>query len=165
MAIRKIRTDKDPILRKKSKEVSNYNERLRILIDDMYETMDLAPGVGLAAPQIGILKRVIVVDDREEENNKRFYMINPLITHKDGEEIGMEGCLSVPDKQGTVKRAKHVTVKYNDFEGNEKTMDAEDFLARILQHEIDHLDGILYTDKAIEMYEITQDDELEEDED
>jgi len=159
VAIRKIRTDEDPILRKKSKEVSIYNDRLKILIEDMFETMDKAPGVGLAAPQVGILKRIIVVDDREEENNKRFYMINPEITHKDGEEIGMEGCLSVPERQGTVKRATSISVKYNDLEGEEKTIDAEDFLARILQHEIDHLDGILYTDKAIDMYEITGEEE------
>ncbi len=158
MAIRKIRTDGDPILRKKSKVVTNYNDRLKLLIDDMYETMDLAPGVGLAAPQIGILKRVIVVDNREEDNHEgekpmRFYMINPEIIEKDGEEVSMEGCLSVPGKQGTVKRAKHIKVKYNDLEGIEKLMEAEDFLARIIQHETDHLDGILYTDKAIDMYE------------
>ncbi|MBS6534476.1 peptide deformylase [Peptoniphilus harei] len=158
MAIRKIRTDEDPILRKKSKTVTNYNDRLKVLIDDMFETMDLAPGVGLAAPQIGILKRVIVVDNREEDNGEgeepmRFYMINPEIIEKDGEEVSMEGCLSVPGKQGTVKRAKHIKVKYNDLEGKENLMEAEDFLARIIQHETDHLDGILYTDKAIQMYE------------
>ena len=94
MAIRKIRTDGDPILRKNSKVVTNYNDRLKLLIDDMYETMDLAPGVGLAAPQIGILKRVIVVDNREEDNDEgekpmRFYMINPEIIEKDGEEVSM----------------------------------------------------------------------------
>lgn len=158
MAIRKIRTDEDPILRKKSKTVTNYNDRLKVLIDDMFETMDLAPGVGLAAPQIGILKRIIVVDNREEDNDEgeepmRFYMINPEIIEKDGEEVSMEGCLSVPGKQGTVKRAKHIKVKYNDLEGKENLMEAEDFLARIIQHETDHLDGILYTDKAIQMYE------------
>ncbi|WP_295148167.1 peptide deformylase [uncultured Peptoniphilus sp.] len=158
MAIRKIRTDEDPILRKKSKTVTNYNDRLKVLIDDMFETMDLAPGVGLAAPQIGILKRVIVVDNREEDNDEgeepmRFYMINPEIIEKDGEEVSMEGCLSVPGKQGTVKRAKHIKVKYNDLEDKENIMEAENFLARIIQHETDHLDGILYTDKAIQMYE------------
>ena len=159
MAIRKIRTDEDPILRKKSKTVTNYNDRLKVLIDDMFETMDLAPGVGLAAPQIGILKRIIVVDNREEDNGEgeepmRFHMINPEIVEKDGEEVSMEGCLSVPGKQGTVKRAKHIKVKYNDLEGKENLMEAEDFLARIIQHETDHLDGILYTDKAIQMYEV-----------
>lgn len=153
MAIRKIRTDEDPILRKKSKVVTNFNNRLEVLIDDMYETMDVAYGVGLAAPQVGILKRLIVVDNRDEEENKRFYMLNPVILEKEGEEISMEGCLSIPGKQGTVKRAKNIKVKYNDLTGKEKIMEAEDFLARIIQHEMDHLDGILYTDKAIEMYE------------
>ncbi len=153
MAIRKIRTDEDPILRKKSKVVSNYNDRLKVLVEDMYETMDVAYGVGLAAPQVGILKRVIVIDNRDEENGKRFYMINPDIIEREGEEISMEGCLSVPGKQGTVERAKDIKVRYNDLSGEEKIMYAEDFLARIIQHEIDHLDGILYTDKAIEMYE------------
>lgn len=153
MAIRKIRTDEDPILRKKSKVVSNYNDRLKVLVDDMYETMDVAYGVGLAAPQVGILKRVIVIDNRDEENGKRFYMINPEIIEKEGVEVGMEGCLSVPRKQGTVERSKDIKVRYNDLSGEEKILEAEDFLARILQHEIDHLDGILYTDKAIEMYE------------
>ena len=153
MAIRKIRTDEDLILRKKSKVVSNYNDRLKVLVDDMYETMDVAYGVGLAAPQVGILKRVIVIDNRDEENGKRFYMINPEIIEKEGVEVGMEGCLSVPGKQGTVERSKDIKVRYNDLSGEEKILEAEDFLARILQHEIDHLDGILYTDKAIEMYE------------
>lgn len=153
MAIRKIRTDEDPILRKKSKIVANFNNRLEVLIDDMYETMDVAYGVGLAAPQVGILKRLIVVDNRDEEENKRFYMLNPVILEKEGEEISMEGCLSIPGKQGTVKRAKNIKVKYNDLTGEEEIMEAEDFLARIIQHEMDHLDGILYTDKAIEMYE------------
>lgn len=159
MAIRKIRTDEDPILRKTSKIVTNYNDRLKLLIEDMYETMDMAYGVGLAAPQIGILKRLIVVDNREDEEEEgekpmRFYMINPEIIEKDGEEVSMEGCLSVPGKQGTVKRAKHIKVKYNDLEGQENIMEAENFLARIIQHETDHLNGILYTDKAIEMYEV-----------
>lgn len=153
MAIRKIRTDEDPILRKKSKVVTNFNNRLEVLIDDMYETMYVAYGVGLAAPQVGILKRLIVVDNRDEEENKRFYMLNPVILEKEGEEISMEGCLSIPGKQGIVKRAKNIKVKYNDLTGKEKIMEAEDFLARIIQHEMDHLDGILYTDKAIEMYE------------
>ncbi|MCI5643066.1 MAG: peptide deformylase [Peptoniphilus sp.] len=153
MAIRKIRTDGDPILRKKSKVVSNYSDRLKVLIEDMYETMDIAYGVGLAAPQVGILKRIIVIDNRDDENGNRFYMINPEIIEKEGEEVSLEGCLSVPGKQGSVKRAKDVKVRYNDLYGEEKIMEAEDFLARILQHEIDHLDGILYTDKAIEMFE------------
>lgn len=161
MAKRVIRTDKDEILRKKSREVTKINDRLKILIDDMFETMDYADGVGLAAPQIGILKRIIVVDNRDGFRN---YFINPIITHKDGEEIGLEGCLSVPERQGTVKRATDIDIKYMTLEGEEKTLNAKDFLARILQHEIDHLDGILYTDRAIEMYELThEENELGED--
>ncbi len=156
MAKRVIRTDKDEILRKKSREVTNINDRLRTLIDDMFETMDDADGVGLAAPQVGILKRVITVDDREGFRN---YFINPVITHKDGEEIGVEGCLSVPEKQGTVKRATNIDIKYKNLDGEEKTLNAKGFLARILQHEIDHLYGILYTDKAIEIYEVTHEEE------
>lgn len=152
MAVRVIRTDEDPILRKQSREVKEINDRMKVLIEDMFETMDQADGVGLAAPQVGILRRIITVDDRDSE---RFVMINPVIVEKDGSEKGFEGCLSVPGKQGSVDRATHVIVKYMDIDGNKKEKEANDFLARILQHEIDHLDGILYTDKAEEVFEIT----------
>ena len=152
MAKRVIRTDEDPLLRKHSREVTKFDDRLKELINDMFETMDEAPGVGLAAPQVGILKRVILVDDREEDDRKRMYMINPIITRKDGEDTDIEGCLSVPYKQGTVKRATDIDVKYMDINGNEKTLNAKDFFARIIQHEVDHLDGILFTDKAIDIY-------------
>ena len=151
MAVRVIRTDEDPILRKISREVKDINERMIELISDMFETMDEADGVGLAAPQVGILRRVITVDDRELN---RFAMINPVIVEKNGKEEGFEGCLSIPEKQGTVERCTHVKVQYLDIDGNKKELEADDFLARILQHEIDHLDGILYTDRAIQMYEI-----------
>lgn len=156
MAVRVIRIDEDPILRKKSREVSEINDRMKELISDMFETMDEADGVGLAAPQVGILRRVITVDDRE---STRFALINPEIVEKDGSEKGYEGCLSIPGKQGTVERCTHVIVKYLDIDGNKKEIEARDFLARILQHEIDHLNGILYTDLATEMYEITSDEE------
>lgn len=152
MAVRGIRTDDDPILRKKSKDVNEVNERMKELISDMFETMDEADGVGLAAPQVGILRKIIVVDNRD---GVRFSLINPEIIEKDGSEKGFEGCLSIPNKQGTVERCTHVIVKYMDEDENEKQIEAKDFLARILQHEIDHLDGILYTDRATEMYEIT----------
>lgn len=158
MAIRKIRTDEDPILRKKSREVSEINNRIKYLIEDMFETMDVADGVGLAAPQVGILKKVITVDDRE---GSRFYMINPEIVEEDGSQFGFEGCLSLPGKQGSVKRFNHVKVKYKDLDGNNLEIEADEFLARILQHEIDHLDGILYSDKASQMYEI-RDEQLVE---
>lgn len=152
MAIRNIRTDDDPILRKLSREVTKFGDRNEQLIKDMYETMDVADGVGLAAPQIGILKKIVTVDDRE---GVRFYMINPEIVEKSGSESGIEGCLSLPGKQGAVKRATHVVVNYQDNEGNKKELVADGFLARIMQHEIDHLDGILYSDRADEMYDVT----------
>ncbi len=165
MAIRIIRTDDDPILRKKAKEVGNINDRLKVLIDDMFETMDASYGVGLAAPQVGILKRVITIDDNAEENNTRMYMINPVITRKDGSDVCREGCLSIPGKQGDVERATDIDVSYENLNGEKLEMNAKDFLARIIQHEIDHLDGILYTDRALQMYRIIdQDEDLGEEE-
>ncbi|WP_138159236.1 peptide deformylase [Peptoniphilus catoniae] len=159
MALRTIRTDKDPILRKKSRQVTKFDDRLKILIEDMYETMDKAEGVGLAAPQVGILKRVIVVDNREDI---RMALINPEITEKDGSEVAYEACLSIPERQGTVERATHIELSYIDENFEEKTMEASDFFARILQHEIDHLDGVLYSDRAIEMYTIKDKEVSEE---
>ncbi|MGO1579995.1 MAG: peptide deformylase [Peptoniphilaceae bacterium] len=156
MAYRNIRIDDDPVLRKKSREVKNFNDRLKILINDMYETMDKANGVGLAAPQIGILKRLITVDDRE---GNRFAMINPVIKEKKGKQVGLEGCLSLPNKQGRVERADEVLVNYLDDNFEEKELRAQEFLARILQHEIDHLDGVLYSDLAKEMYVIDENSE------
>ena len=151
MAIRNIRIDGDPILRKISREVGEVNDRIRLLLDDMAETMYDADGVGLAAPQVGILRRVIVVDPRDEETGL-VKLINPEIIEKDGEQIGLEGCLSIPEFNATVKRPEHVKVKYLDENGEEKIWDAHGFPAVILCHEIDHLDGILFKDKYIEEY-------------
>ena len=148
MAIRNIRQVGDPILRKTSKEVKEVNDRIKILLDDMAETMYKADGVGLAAPQVGLLKRVIVVDIRDEDGLIK--LVNPEIIEKDGEQIGVEGCLSIPEFNGTVKRPEHVKVKYLDEDGNEKIWDAHGFPAVILSHEIDHLDGILFRDKYID---------------
>ena len=149
MAIRNIRIEGDPILRKISKKVPQITDRIKILLDDMGETMYAADGVGLAAPQVGILKRVIVVDPRDEETGL-VKLVNPEIIEADGEQIGVEGCLSIPDFNGTVKRPEHVKVKYLDEDGNEKIWDAHGFPAVILSHEIDHLDGILFRDKYID---------------
>ena len=149
MAIRNIRIEGDPILRKISKPVPKITDRVKILLDDMGETMYAADGVGLAAPQVGILKRVIVVDPRDEETGL-VKLVNPEIIEADGEQVGVEGCLSIPEFNGTVKRPEHVKVKYLDEEGNEKTWDAHGFPAVILSHEIDHLDGILFRDKYID---------------
>ena len=115
----------------------------------MADTMYQADGVGLAAPQVGILKRVIVVDPHDDTTGL-VKLVNPEIIEADGEQIGIEGCLSIPNFNATVKRAEHVKVKYLDEEGVEKIWDAHGFPAVILSHEIDHLDGILFRDKSIE---------------
>lgn len=145
MAIRKIRQVGDPILRKKSKGVSQVTDRIKVLLDDMADTMYKADGVGLAAPQVGLLKRVIVVDVRDEDGLIK--LVNPEIIEKDGEQVGVEGCLSVPDFNANVKRPEHVVVKYLDEEGEEKQIEAHGLKAVALCHEIDHLDGILFVDK------------------
>lgn len=149
MAIRNIRTEGDPILRKISREVPSVTDRIKVLLDDMGQTMYSAGGVGLAAPQVGILKRIIVVDPHDEETGL-VKLVNPEIIEADGEQIGVEGCLSIPDFNATVKRPEHVKVKYMDEEGNEQVWDAHGFPAVILSHEIDHLNGILFRDKYID---------------
>ncbi len=149
MAIRNIRKEGDPLLRKKSKVVPEVTDRIKVLLDDMAETMYQADGVGLAAPQVGILKRVIVVDPHDETTGL-VKLVNPEIIEADGEQVGVEGCLSIPNFNATVKRPEHVKVKYIDEDGNEKIWDAHGFPAVILSHEIDHLDGILFRDKSIE---------------
>lgn len=145
MAIRNIREMGDDILRKKSKPVKEMTERLRTMIDDMYETMYETMGVGLAAPQIGILKRIVVIDIGDGE---QITLINPVIVEKEGEQIGDEGCLSVPNKVGTVKRPNRVVCEALNEEMEEIRVEGEGFLARAICHECDHLDGILYPDVA-----------------
>ncbi|MDO5724775.1 MAG: peptide deformylase [Tissierellia bacterium] len=156
MAIRKIKTDLDPVLRKVSRPVDEINDRIKILLEDMTQTMYKAEGVGLAAPQIGVLRRVIVVDIGDGNVYK---MINPKIIESDGKELGLEGCLSVPNRSGNVIRPKTIKVEYMDEEGNQNSLDANDFLARAICHEIDHLDGILYIDIAEEIFELVEDTE------
>ncbi|AFS78692.1 peptide deformylase Def [Gottschalkia acidurici 9a] len=145
MAIRQLRFEDDEILRKKSRVVETIDEKIKILVEDMIETMYKEEGVGLAAPQVGILKRVVVVDIGEGP----ITMINPEILSEEGETIDFEGCLSVPGKRGKVNRPFKVKVKFTDINGEEKTLEGEDFLARAFCHEIDHLDGILYIDRVI----------------
>lgn len=151
MAKLQIRIDGDPILRKKSRKVEVIDEDLHRLIDDMYETMYEAQGVGLAAVQIGKLKQLIVIDDYE---GTKIVLINPERVAEEGSSEALEGCLSVPERVGKVKRFEKIKIKYTDRDGEEKTLEAEDFLARIIQHEIDHLEGILYTDLTDEMYDV-----------
>ena len=143
MAIRKIVELGEEKLRKTSKPVVKFDLRLRVLLKDMADTMYEANGVGLAAPQVGILRRVVVVDI----GDGLIEMINPEIIHSEGEQTGPEGCLSVPGRSGVVKRPNIVTVAYQDRNGDEYEATAEGFLARAFCHEIDHLDGVIYVDK------------------
>ncbi len=144
MAIREILTIGDEALNKPSKPVTAFNERLWTLLDDMAETMYNANGVGLAAIQIGIFRRVVVIDI----GDGLVELINPEITETSGSQTGPEGCLSVPGKQGDVTRPMKVTVKAQDRNGKPFTITGEEFMARALCHEIDHLDGHIYTEIA-----------------
>ncbi len=157
MAIRQIRTIGDDILTKKCKEVKTVNDRIKILIEDMLDTMYEANGVGLAAPQVGILKRIVVIDVGDE--NGPYVLINPVILETDGSQTGSEGCLSVPGKAGIVTRPNYVKVKAYDEEMNEFILEGTELLARCISHECDHLDGELYVDKVEgELQDVTYDD-------
>lgn len=147
MAIRNIRLMGEPVLGKVSKEIKEVTPRLLELIDDMFDTLYEAQGVGLAAPQVGILKRLFIIDIGEEESEPMVF-INPTILETSGEQTGYEGCLSVPDKSGKVTRPNYVKVKAYDEELNEFTLEGEGLLARAILHEYDHLDGHLYVEKV-----------------
>lgn len=147
MALRDIRHYKrDEILKKKSKQVDKIDDRLNTLIADMVETMYDENGVGLAAPQVGILRRIVVIDIGQGVN----VLINPTFVSQSGENIDYEGCLSVPGLRGKVKRPDKVVIRAMDQDGEVREIEGEGFLARALCHEIDHLDGVLYIDKVIE---------------
>lgn len=148
MALRIIRTDDDPVLRKKARVVEKFDDRIKVLVEDMIETMYDADGVGLAAPQIGILKRVLVIDIYDETGVK--VLINPEIVSQYGSNTDVEGCLSVPGVNGLVERPESMVVKGFDENGVEILIEGKGLLARALCHEIDHLDGILFTDKVVE---------------
>jgi peptide deformylase len=149
MAIRKIRLDGDEVLRKKCKEVEVINDKIITLLKDMAETMYDANGVGLAAPQVGILKRVVVIDIGEG----LIELINPVIISQSGEKIEAEGCLSLPNVFGEVKRPERVKVEARNSKGEKITIEGSGLLATALCHEIDHLDGILFKDKVIRFVE------------
>ncbi len=146
MAIRTIREIGDPILEKKCRPVKEMNDKLKILIEDMFDTMYEADGVGLAGPQVGILKRVCVIDTREE--GEKVCLINPEIVETSGEQEGDEGCLSVPGRCGLVRRPQKVVVKARNENWEEVEITGEDLFARAMLHEMDHLDGILYVTKV-----------------
>ena len=159
MAIRNIRTEGDPVLGKVCKEVKEVTPKIIDLIDDMIETMYEANGVGLAAPQVGILKRIVVIDVGEGP----IVMINPTIIQADGEQTGDEGCLSVPGKAGKVSRPNYVVARYLDEDMNEREIEGEELLARAICHELDHLDGHLYVE-IVEggLFDVNYDEEEEE---
>lgn len=148
MAIRNIREYGDKVLTKISKEVKEVDKKTRELIEDMKDTMYYAGGVGLAAVQVGVLKRIIVIDVSEEGNNP-IVLINPEILETEGEQTGEEGCLSIPGKVGIVTRPNYVKVKAFNENMEEITVEGTELMARALCHEIDHLNGILYAEKAI----------------
>lgn len=164
MAIREIVTVPDPVLRRKAQKVTKFDDKLQTLIDDMVETMRQAPGVGLAAPQIGVLEQIIVVEYFEKEEDeeredaeaatKRLYVVvNPEITRTSPETLtGAEGCLSIPGYLGDVERFEAVTVKGQNRRGQPVTLKLKDWTARIFQHEIDHLNGVLFTDLATKIW-------------
>ena len=144
----------EPVLREKCSEVKNFNSELFSLLDDMKETVRAEQGAGLAAPQIGVSLRAVVIDVAEGF----FELINPVIIYTKGEQTGPEGCLSVKGKQGTVTRPYKVKAEYRDRYGKKHKLTAEGFFARAVCHELDHLDGVLYTDKATELYDVEADD-------
>ncbi|MBO5282251.1 MAG: peptide deformylase [Lachnospiraceae bacterium] len=145
MAIRNIREIGDEILNKKCKEVTEMTDRTRYLIEDMLDTMYEAGGVGLAAPQVGILKRIVVIDVTGEDP---YVLINPRIVESGGEQTGSEGCLSIPGKAGIVTRPNYVKVAAQDAEMNPFELEGTELLARAICHELDHLDGHLYVEKV-----------------
>ena len=157
MAIRRIMVlGEDDVLRKHARRVDKFDKRLRTLLDDMADTMYKADGVGLAAPQVGVLRRAVVID----VGDGLIELVNPQIVASEGAVVGAEGCLSVPGRRGTVERPERVTVTAQNRDGRAMQLEAEGLLAVAMCHEIDHLDGVLYVDKMIE--DITDQDEDEE---
>jgi peptide deformylase len=160
MAIRNVVLEGDEILRKKCREVTEVTDRIRMTMEDMLETMRSEYGVGIAAPQVGIMRRMFIA---EPEPGRVYYMINPVILEQSGADPGDEGCLSVPGKIGTVTRPDYIKIEALDLSGDKQTYEFHDFDARVMCHEYDHLDGILYIDKAVNIRDA--DEEYQEIED
>ena len=160
MALRNIREIGDEVLTKKCKEVKEMTPRIKELIGDMLETMYEANGVGLAAPQVGVLRRIALVVDTSD-NDRVYELINPEIIEREGEQEELEGCLSIPGKWGYTHRPMKVTVRALDRNGNEFTVTGEGLCARAFCHEIDHLDGTLFTDNAVRMLSPEEIEEIE----
>ncbi|MBR5285994.1 MAG: peptide deformylase [Clostridia bacterium] len=149
MAILNIIKEGDPVLRKKCRPVEEITPRILQLLDDMHDTLEKAQGVGLAAPQVGVMRRIVIV----EIEDKKYEMINPEIIETKGKQEEIEACLSVPEKFGLVKRPQWVKVRATDRNGKVYEVSGNGLMARCFCHELDHLDGTLYIDKAIEMYD------------
>jgi peptide deformylase len=144
MSLLEVRTIGDPVLEKKAVDVDVVDDEVRKLLDDMFETMRHEHGIGLAAPQIGVSRRVVTV----EVGTTKLKMVNPVVTRKEGKSRGLEACLSVPDVDGEVERADHITCEYLDENGEKQSLEAEGLLARCIQHECDHLDGVLFVTRV-----------------
>ncbi len=157
MAIRKILTDEDPVLHKKCHPVTQFDEKLGSLLDDLKATLANANGAGLAAPQIGILRRIVIVVDA---NDKMLELVNPELLDQEGEQDGFEGCLSVPGRWGMVKRPMKVRVKAQDRSGKWFEAEGEEMVARCFCHEIEHLDGHIFTEHTDKLYTSEELDEL-----
>ncbi|MDI9501686.1 MAG: peptide deformylase [Tissierellia bacterium] len=158
MALRNIRKEGDPILRKISKPVGKITPRMKELAEDLLETMDAAEGAGLAAPQVGVLRRMVAVHLEDGPQ----ILINPEIINEEGECTEIEGCLSIPGFAGTVKRPQKITVRYQTLEEETVETDAEDFFAKTVCHEVDHLNGILFRDLVVEEVDIEDIQETED---
>ncbi len=154
MALRYVVQEGDPVLRTKCESVKAFNGELHALLDDMKETVRAEDGAGLAAPQVGVPIRAVVID----MGDSYYELVNPVMVSVKGEQRGPEGCLSLKGKQGTVVRPAKVKVEYRDRTGKKHKLTAEGFFARAVCHELDHLDGILYTDKAEEVYDLPAED-------
>ena len=159
MALRNVVTEGDEILRKHCREVKEITPRLRETLQDMLETMRESYGVGIAGPQVGVMRRIFVAQPDPENEERVFFMINPVMLEMSEEkEMGPEGCLSVPDMVGDVERSVRIRMEATDINGNRNTYEFEGFDARVMQHEYDHLDGILYTDKCVNLREAPEAD-------
>ncbi len=159
MAIRNVVKEGDPILRKHCREIPKVTDRIRITMEDMLETMREEYGVGIAGPQVGVMRRMFVA---EPEPGRVYFMINPVITETEGSQVGEEGCLSVPDLVGTVERPEKIRIQALDLDGQMQEYEFEGFDARVMCHEYDHLEGILYIDKATNIHEPVYEEEIEE---
>ena len=156
MALRNVVTEGDEILRKHCREVTEGNDRIKTTMEDMVETMRSHYGVGIAGPQVGVLRRMFVA---EPEPGRLYYMINPVILEQSGSQLDDEGCLSVPGLIGTVDRPDYIKIEALDLDGKKQIYEFEGFDARVMCHEYDHLDGILYTDKATNIRDAADDEE------